>query len=103
MPRSTMLTGISGSSTSRRASSRASSGIRVGPTELVELLLERGDHLGVAGAARPPALHDVVPRAGVAEVPALCLGVEDAGEGVVERVGVALAVGGDADADLLAV
>src|SRR5215467_13953435 len=104
MPRSTMLTGISGSSTSRRASSsRSSSGMGVRLPELVELLLEGGDHLGVAGPARAPALNDVVPRAGIADVPALRPGVERAGEGVVERERLALAVGGDPDADLLAV
>src|SRR5689334_21852753 len=104
MPRSTMLTGISGSSTSRRAFiSASSSDMRVRLAELVELLLEGRDHLGVARAARPPALHHVVPGAGVGEVPALGLGVEGAGERVVERVAVALAVGGHPDPDLLAV
>src|ERR687888_346893 len=79
MPRSTMLTGISGSSTSR-------------------------------GAARPPALQDVLPGAGIVEVPALGIGVERAGERVVERPDLLavlalllLAVRGDRDADLLAV
>src|SRR5215831_14973776 len=104
MPRSTMLTGISGSSTSRSASSsRSSSDMGVGLPELVELLLEGRDHLGVAGPAGAPALDDVVPGARIADDPALRLGVERAGEGIVERVGVALPVGGDPDADLLAV
>src|SRR5215471_1663800 len=103
MPRSTMLTGISGSSTSRSASRSASSAIRVRLAEAVELLLERGDHLGVARSAAAPALDDVVPRAGVAEVPALGLGIEGAREGVVEHVRVALAVRGHAEADVLAV
>src|SRR2546429_9676308 len=100
MPRSTMLTGISGSSTSRSASRRRSSrsGIRVGLAVAVELLLERGHHLRVAWAAAAPALDDVVPRAGVVEVPALGLGIERAGERVVEHVGVALAARGHADA-----
>src|SRR5437899_7456640 len=104
MPRSTMLTGISGSSTSRSASRRpASSGMPVRLAELVELLLERGDHLGVAGAAAAPALDDVVPRAGIGEVPALDVGVERAGERVVDDERVALAVGGHLEPDLLAV
>src|SRR5262245_15844701 len=108
MPRSTMLIGSSGSRTSRRASSSrcstgSGSGIRVAPAEAVELLLQRGHHLGVAGPAGPPAAHDVVPGAGLVEVPAPGLGVEGAGEGIVERPPAALGVGGDADADLLAV
>src|SRR5437660_6298705 len=105
MPRSTMLTGISGSSTSRRASRRVSSrsGIGVRLAESVELLLEGGHHLGVAGAAAAPALDDVVPRARVVDVPALGLGVERAGERVVEDAGVAVALRGPSEADLLAV
>src|SRR5438552_4028944 len=104
MPRSTMLTGISGSSTSRSASrSSASSGIGVRLAELVELLLERGDHLGVPGAAGAPALDDVVPRAGVVEVPSLGVRVERAGEGVLDHVCVAVAAGRHPDPVLLAV
>src|SRR5215472_2060587 len=98
MPRSTMLTGISGSCTSRRASSSWSdTGVR--PSEPVELLLERGHHLRVARAAAAPAREHVVPAAGVAEVPAPHIRVERAGEGVVELPGLglvaALPVGGD--------
>src|ERR1700736_538220 len=81
-----MLTGISGSWTSRRASSK-SSGAGMGLAEVVELLLEELDHLGVPGAAGPPAPEDVVPAAGIVEVPALGLGVECAGERIVEDPG----------------
>src|SRR2546421_9429810 len=87
-PRSTRLTGISGSWTSASAASSRSfmSGRRrVGLAELVELLLEHRDHLVVARPAGAPAQKDVVPAAGVVEVPALRLGVEAGGEGVVER------------------
>src|SRR3982074_343786 len=101
-----MLTGISGSCTSVRAWS-SGSGIGVRLAEPVELLLERGDHLGVAWPAAAPALDHVVPRAGVGEVPALRVRVERAGEGVVERPGLRavrrLAGRGHADPDLLAV
>src|SRR2546422_454292 len=98
MPRSTMLTGISGSWTSRSASmSRSRTGVRL--PEAVELLLERGDHLGVARSASAPAPDDVVPGAGVVEVPALGLGVEGAGKGEVQRERVALHVGRHPDAD----
>src|SRR5205823_4669352 len=75
--------------------------------EVVELLLEHGDHLGVARAAGSPAKEDVVPRDRPLEVPALVLGVELAGEGVVELPHVLavarVLVRGDPDADLLAV
>src|ERR1700730_8939971 len=83
MPRSTMLTGISGSSTSRRASS-SSPIAGMTAAEVVELLLELPDHLGVARAASPPTLEHVVPGAGIAEVPAPGLGVEGAWERIVE-------------------
>src|SRR5579875_4186651 len=116
MPRSTMLTGISGSWTSRSASRSLASastcsgsgrGLGVGATKAVELLLQGGHHLGVAWAAGPPAPEHVVPRAGIGEVPALGLGVEGAGEGVLQHPGlgpvVHLPVGRDPDPDLLAV
>src|SRR6266545_6567941 len=99
MPRSTMLTGISGSSTSRSASS-SSSCIGVRPAEPVELLLEDGDHLGVARSAGAPAPEDVIPAAGVVEVPPLGIRVEGARERVVQDVRAALLVVGHADADL---
>src|SRR5438045_3306378 len=103
MPRSTMLTGISGSRTSRSASSRRLSGTGVRPPELVELLLQGRYHLVVARPAGAPAAHDGVPVARVGEVPAPGLGVEGAGEGVVEDPLLALVVGWHPDADLLAV
>src|SRR2546429_7629598 len=103
MPRSTMLTGISGSCTSRRASSRSLTAAPVRPPEAVELLLERGHHLRVARSAGAPALEHVVPAAGVVEVPAPGLAVEDARERVVEHPLVGGAVRGDPDPDLLAV
>src|SRR5262249_3533236 len=102
MPRSTMLTGISGSWTSRSAS-RSWSGIDVRLPEPVKLLLQAGDHLGVAWPSGAPAHEHVVPAARVVEVPALALGVERAGEGVVEDVGVTFLMGRSLDADLLAV
>src|SRR5260370_16453123 len=52
--------------------------------ELVELLLEHRDHLGVARATRPPADQHVVPGARLLEVPPLRLGVELAREWIVE-------------------
>src|SRR5579884_1816119 len=115
MPRSTMLTGISGSWTSRSASRSLASAsmcsdpgrLGMGAAEAVELLLEGGHHLGVARTPGPPAPEHVVPRAGVGEVPALGLGVEGAGEGVVHHPGLGsvayLPVGRDPDPDLLAV
>src|ERR1700737_2533257 len=106
MPRSTMLTGISGSSTSRRASS-SSPIAGMTAAEVVELLLELPDHLGVARAASPPTLEHVIPGAGIVEVPAPGLGVEDAWERVVERPHLPsvgwLLVGRHPHADLLAV
>src|SRR5215472_15922611 len=94
MPRSTMLTGISGSWTSRSAS-RSWSGIDVRLPEPVKLLLQAGDHLGVAWPSGAPAHeHDV---------PALALGVEGAWKGVVEDAGVTFLMGRYLDTDLLAV
>src|SRR5437867_9628151 len=101
-----MLTGISGSSTSRRASS-SSCIAGVAAAEVVELFLEPPDHLRVARPPTPPALEHVVPGAGIAEVPALGLGVEGAGERIVDLPHLMsvfhLPVGGDPDADLLAI
>src|SRR5712664_3568045 len=75
--------------------------------ELVELLLEHRDHLGVARATRPPSDQHLVPGARLLEVPPLRLGVELAREWIVELPYVlALAhlfVRGHLDADLLAV
>src|SRR5215470_12654923 len=85
MPRSTMLTGISGSWTSRSAS-RSWSGIGVRLSEPVKLLLQAGDHLGVAWSSGAPPPEHVVPAAGV-----------------VEDVGVTFLMGRYVDADLLAV
>src|SRR5689334_16932476 len=96
-PRSTMLIGISGSWTSFSASRRPSAmGMRL--AEGVELLLEHGHHLGVARATCAPPREHVVPGAGIVEVPPPRLGVEGAGEGVVEHVLLALLVSGDLDA-----
>src|SRR5437016_4746309 len=106
-----MLIGISGSSTSRSASSRSSiNGVscgRMAAPEVVELLLEQPDHLRVPGPASPPAQEHVVPGARIAEIPALGLGVEGAGEGVLDLPGLlavpGLPVGRHPDADLLAI
>src|SRR5437870_3501441 len=106
-----MLIGISGSSTSRSASSsssinRVSCG-RMAAPEVVEFLLEQPYHLRVPGPASPPAPEHVVPGAGIAEVPAPGLGVEGAGERVLDLPDLlavpGLLVGGHPDADLLAV
>src|SRR2546421_5134805 len=101
-----MLTGISGSSTSRSASS-SSCMVRMASAEVVELLLEQRDHLRVARSAAPPTLEHVVPGTGVSEVPALGLGVEGAGERVLDLPRLlsvpGLFVGGHPNADLLAV
>src|SRR5476651_647372 len=74
--------------------------------ELVELLLEHRDHLGVARPSRPPADQHVIPRARLLEVPPLRLGVEHAWEGIVELPDVLaiahLFVRRDLDSDLLA-
>src|ERR1700730_14540919 len=106
MPRSTMLTGISGSSTSRRASS-SSPIAGMTAAEVVELLLELPDHLGVARPAPPPALEHVVPGAGIVEVPAPGLRVEDARERVVQLPNISsvagLLVSRHPDADLFTV
>src|SRR5215475_11640211 len=97
-----MLTGISGSCTSRSAF-RSRSDIGMPLTELVELILQAGHHLGVAWPSGPPAPEHVVPAAWIVEVPALAIGVEGAGEGEVEDVGLTLPVGRNPDAHLLAV
>src|SRR5215467_5971269 len=101
MPRSTMLTGISGSWTSRSAS-MSSSGIDMRPAKPVEFLLQRSHHLGVARASRAPALQHVVPAAGVIEVPPLGFCVKGARERVVQDVVVTFLVGRHLDADLVA-
>src|SRR3979411_412853 len=97
-----MLTAISVSDASRSASSRPS-GPGMGLSEVVELLLEELDHLRVAGAPIAPAPEDVVPAAGIVEVPVFCLSVEGAGEGVVEHPGAlalwTFAVRGHPDSD----
>src|ERR1700687_2953663 len=75
--------------------------------ELVELLLEHRDHLGVARAARAPAHEHVVPGAWLLEVPPLFFGVELARKRIVELPDVLaiahLFVRGHLDADLLAI
>src|ERR671935_1077744 len=86
-PRSTRLTGISGSWISASAASSRSfisGGSRVRLAELVELLLEQRDHLVVSGAPGAPPLEDVVPTARIVEVPALGLLVKGARERIVD-------------------
>src|ERR1700716_3929012 len=104
MPRSTMLTGISGSWTSRSASSRRS-GRCMGLSEVVELLLEQLHHLRVAWSAASPAHEYVIPAAGIVEVPALLVSVECARERIVQQpfrgAVLLLTVSRHRDADLL--
>src|SRR5262252_3777635 len=101
MPRSTMLTGISGSWTSRSAS-MSSSGIDMRPAEPVKFLLQRSHHLGVARASRAPALQHVVPATGVVVVPSLGFCIEGAREWVVQDVVVTSLMGRHLDAHLVA-